>query len=125
LARIVPREMTPTFVWCCTRPTSLLLSYSPLPLSPQTLLATPEGLRRVGRGLRETEGVREGERVNGGSHISSVLIFHDISPHCCLQIICHLPFYALRLLARSDVVLLSISSKNKMHDGRRTRLSQP
>lgn len=40
--------------------------------------------------------------MNGGSHISSVLIFYDISPHCCLQIICHPPFYALRLLIRSN-----------------------
>lgn len=63
--------------------------------------------------------------MNGGSHISSVLIFHDISPRCCLQIICHPPFYALRLLARSDAVLLLIPSEDEMQrGGRRTRLSR-
>lgn len=54
-----------------------------------------------GSGFEGGRGDREGERVNEGSHISSILIFHDISPYCCLQIICHPPFYALRLLVRS------------------------
>lgn len=67
-------------------------------------------------------GGREGKRVNGGSHISSVLIFHDISPHCCLQIICHSPLYAIRLLARSGAVLLLIPSEKR--DAQRTKDSR-
>lgn len=77
--------------------------------------------------MKEADGGREGEeergkRVNGGSHISSVLIFHDISPHCCLQIICHSPLYAVRLLARSDAVLLLIPSQKR--DARRSKDSR-
>ena len=73
-----------------------------------------EGGSRFEGGRGDSE--ERGERVNGGSHISSILIFHDISPYRCLQIICHPPFYALRLLVRSNAILLSISSENKVYE---------
>lgn len=92
-------------------PPFLLSLPPPFTLNPPS---HPGGVTEGGLGFEGGRGDREGERVNGGSHISSVLIFHDISPHCCLQIICHPPFYALRLLTRLDAVLLSIPLENEM-----------
>lgn len=54
LVWIVQREVTRTFVQCCTRPTSLPLLYSP----PPSTLNPPSHpvLRRVSRGMKEADG---------------------------------------------------------------------